>query len=77
MHRITIGSTLGLELTASNRGSAPLSFEEALHTYFRVGQAGSVRVRGFDGITYLEKVDQNREKTQCGDVVLTSTTDAA
>jgi glucose-6-phosphate 1-epimerase len=76
-HRITIGSTLDLELTATNTGSVPFSFEEALHTYFRVGQTESVRVRGLDGITYLDNVDQNREKTQSGDLVLTGTTDNA
>lgn len=75
--QIAIGSTLGLELTATNTGSAPFSFEEALHTYFRVGQAGGVRVRGLNGVSYLDNVDQNREKTQSGDVVLTGTTDNA
>ena len=75
--RITIGSTLGLELTATNTGPAPFSFEEALHTYFRVGQAAGVRVRGLNGVSYLDNVDQNREKTQSGDLVLTGTTDNA
>jgi glucose-6-phosphate 1-epimerase len=75
--RITTGSTLGLELTATNTGSSPFSFEEALHTYFRVGQAASVRVRGLNGISYLDNVDRNREKIQVGDVVFTCTTDSA
>ena len=75
--RITIGVTLGLELTATNTGSAPLSFEEALHTYFRVGRVERVRVRGLNGVTYLDNVDQNREKAQSGDLVLTGTTDNA
>jgi glucose-6-phosphate 1-epimerase len=75
--RITIGYTLGLELTTTNTGSAPFSFEEALHTYFRVGHVASVRVRGLDGVNYLDNVDQNREKTQSGDLLLTGTTDNA
>jgi glucose-6-phosphate 1-epimerase len=75
--RITVGGTLGLELTAANTGSAPLSFEEALHTYFRVGQVDRVRVRGLNGVRYLDNIDQNREKTQSGDLVLTGTTDNA
>jgi glucose-6-phosphate 1-epimerase len=77
VHRITIGSTLGLELTATNIGPAPLSFEEALHTYFRVGHAERVRVRGLNGVSYLDNTDQNREKTQSGDLVLTNATDSA
>ncbi len=75
--RITIGSALGLELTATNRGPAPFSFEEALHTYFRVAQAASVRIRGLNGVRYLDNLDQNREKIQSGDLVLTGTTDNA
>jgi glucose-6-phosphate 1-epimerase len=75
--RITIGVTLGLELTAANTGSAPLSFEEALHTYFHVAQVEGVRVRGLNGVTYLDNIDQNHEKTQSGDLVLTGTTDNA
>jgi glucose-6-phosphate 1-epimerase len=75
--RIAIGRSLGLELTATNTGSAPFSFEEALHTYFRVGQAASVRVRGLNGVHYLDHADRNREKTQSGDVVLTGATDNA
>jgi glucose-6-phosphate 1-epimerase len=75
--RITIGSTLGLELTATNRGSAPFTFEEALHTYFRVGHAARLRVHGLNGVSYLDNVDQGREKTQSGDVVFTGPTDNA
>ena len=75
--RVTIGSTLSLQLTATNTGSAPFSFEEALHTYFRVGAVASVRVRGLNGVSYLDNVDQNREKTQSGDLVLAGTTDNA
>jgi len=76
-HRISIGTTLGLELTATNTGSAPFSFEEALHTYFRVGDAARVRVRGLNEFTYLDNTDQNRDKTQSEDLVLTGPTDNA
>jgi len=76
-HRITVGSTLTMELTVTNTGSAPLRFEEALHTYFRVGNVESVRVRGLDGVTYLDNTDSNRERVQSGDVVFRSATDNA
>jgi glucose-6-phosphate 1-epimerase len=76
-HRVTIGKTLRLELIASNTGSTPLRFEEALHTYFRVGDARSVRVRGLDGVAYLDNRDGNREKIQSGDIVFATTTDNA
>jgi glucose-6-phosphate 1-epimerase len=77
IHRVTIGSSLHLELTVTNLGSAPFVFEEALHTYFRVGAAERVRVRGLDQVTYLDNTDGNRERVQSGDVALTAPTDNA
>ncbi|MGB6689122.1 MAG: D-hexose-6-phosphate mutarotase [Terracidiphilus sp.] len=75
--RVTIGSALHLELTASNTGSAPLRFEEALHTYFRVAEVESVRIRGLDGVRYLDNTDGNREKIQSGEVAIAAPTDNA
>jgi len=69
-HRVTVGSTLSMELTVTNTGSSPLSFEEALHTYFNVGQVQSVRVRGLDNVAYLDNNDSNREKVQSRDLVI-------
>jgi glucose-6-phosphate 1-epimerase len=77
VHRVTIGRTLRLELIASNIGSTPLRFEEALHTYLRVGDARRVRVRGLDQVAYLDNTDGNREKVQSGDLVFSATTDNA
>jgi glucose-6-phosphate 1-epimerase len=77
IHRITVGKSLRLELTASNIGPTPLRFEEALHTYFRVGDAESVRVHGLDQVTYLDNTDANREKFQSGDVAFDAATDNA
>jgi glucose-6-phosphate 1-epimerase len=77
VHRVVIGSSLHLELTVTNLGSAPFVFEEALHTYFRVGDAERVRVRGLDQVTYLDNTDGNRGKVQSGDVALTAPTDNA
>jgi len=76
-HRITVGSSLRMELTASNTGRTPLRFEEALHTYFRVGQAENVRVRGLDGVTFLDNTDSNRARVQSGDVIFAAATDNA
>jgi len=77
LHRITVGAELQLELVVENTGSAALRFEEALHTYHRVGDAEQVRVTGLDGVTFLDNTDGNREKTQHGDVVLTRPIDNA
>lgn len=75
--RATIGAALQLELLVRNTGSASFSFEEALHTYFRVSDALSIRVRGLDQVAYLDNTDANREKLQTGDVALTAATDNA
>ena len=76
-HRATFGSELKLELTVTNTGASPFRFEEALHTYHRVGDVRRVRIRGLDGVTYLDNTDSNREKRQQGDVVISSPTDSA
>jgi glucose-6-phosphate 1-epimerase len=76
-HRITVGKTLRLELIAKNTGASPFQFEEALHTYFRVGAVAGACVRGLDGSSYLDNMDGNREKAQQGDVVFAGPLDNA
>ena len=77
LHRLTIGAELTQELVVSNTGTAPLRFEEALHTYYRVAAAESLRITGLDGVDYLDNTDANREKRQEGDIVFTGQTDRA
>ena len=76
-HRLTIGAELTQELIVSNTGNTPLRFEEALHTYYRVGGAEAVRVKGLDGVAYLDNTDGNTKKRQKGDIVFTGQTDSA
>src|SRR5262245_10290664 len=75
VHRATFGSTLTMELIVFNVGTTPIRFEEALHSYHRVGSATAVQVRGLDGVTYRDKTDANREKTQHGEIAIASETD--
>jgi glucose-6-phosphate 1-epimerase len=78
-YRVTVGSTLTLELTVANdSGSggahqasaetralgAPLIFEEALHTYYAVADARRVSIDGLGGVTYIDKVDGAKHKVQ-------------
>ena len=77
VHRVAVGAELVQELTVSNTGATPLRFEEALHTYYRVGGAEAVRISGLDGVDYLDNTDANREKRQEGDIVFTAPTDRA
>ncbi len=77
VHCVTFGSELRLELICRNTGTTPFRFEEALHTYNRIADIGNARLLGLDGVTYLDNTESNKEKTQRGDVIITSATDSA
>ncbi|AXC09476.1 Aldose 1-epimerase [Acidisarcina polymorpha] len=77
VHKITIGSDLKLELSVTNTGAARFNFQEALHTYYRVGDVRQVRLSSLDGVTYLDNADNLREKVQQGDNIFTQRTDNA
>jgi D-hexose-6-phosphate mutarotase len=61
--RAEISSSLRLTLEVTNSGSAPFTFEAALHTYFRVSDVRTVAVTGLAGAEYLDKTDGFRRKT--------------
>jgi glucose-6-phosphate 1-epimerase len=77
IYRATFGHELRLELVCANTGKTPLRLEEALHTYNRVADIAQARVQGLDGVHFLDNTDSNKEKTQIGDVTITSKTDNA
>ena len=52
----SIARTLAISLRVENRGSAPFTFEEALHTYFAVGDIRQVAISGLEETEYLDKV---------------------
>lgn len=76
VHRATFGSELGLELEVTNTGRTSLRFEEALHTYHRVGNIEAARLRGLDGVQYFDKTESNRKKMQQGEIAIASETDS-
>jgi glucose-6-phosphate 1-epimerase len=75
LYAVTVGQTLGLSLRVSNRSAAPMTFEEALHTYLAVADVRAVRVEGLSGREYLDKVDGKKRKTQSGPVTIAGETD--
>ena len=77
VHRATFATELSLELAITNTGTTPIRFEGALHTYHRVGHIESVRICGLDGVTYLDNIASNQQKTQHGDIVISKQTDNA
>ena len=77
VYRVTFGSELRLELVCTNTGRTPLRFEEALHTYNRVSDVAHARVQGLENVRFLDNTHSNQEKTQHGEVAITSPTDSA
>lgn len=56
-HIIIVGKTLEMKLELQNLSQQPIHFEEALHTYFSVGDIRRVWVEGLNqGLTYIDKV---------------------
>ncbi len=73
--RVTFGAELTMALELTNTGTASLTAEEALHTYFAVGDVRQVRIRGLSGVDYLDKTDHARPKRQEGAITITAETD--
>lgn len=75
-YRATFGAELLLELIMTNTGSSPLRFEEALHAYYRVGDATQASITGLEGCWYIDKTDAFRERLQrAANVTIASETD--
>jgi glucose-6-phosphate 1-epimerase len=64
VYQLTLGAELRLRLTVRNLGSEPLWFEDALHTYFAVGDAREIAIHGLAGTRYLDKTDHFKLKVQ-------------
>ncbi len=51
---VSLGDGLRLALTVHNPGPLPFRCEEALHTYFAVGDVHSASVHGLEGVPFTE-----------------------
>jgi glucose-6-phosphate 1-epimerase len=60
--RVTIGSSLEMELETRNEASEPLTYEEALHTYFAIADIRQASVSGLEGTTFIDKTDGFKRK---------------
>ena len=64
VHRVTISSHLQLELIVTNTGEPrPFSFQEALHTYYHVGNVREVSIASLDGVSYLDNTPGQHRKS--------------
>jgi glucose-6-phosphate 1-epimerase len=53
-----------------------LTYEAALHTYYRIGDISKASVEGLDRVHYLDKTDNAEEKIQHGTLTLAKETDS-
>lgn len=67
LYHVQVGGHLKLNLQVMNVGQKPFTFEEALHTYFAVGDIKRVAVHGLRGAEYLDKTRQFEKATQDAD----------
>jgi glucose-6-phosphate 1-epimerase len=64
VYDLTLGTELQARLTVKNLGAKPLHFEEALHTYFSIGDSQQVSIIGLSDTDYLDKTDGFKKKHQ-------------
>lgn len=60
----TFGATLDMQFEVKNTGPSAFRFEEALHTYFAVGDARAVTIDGLGKTAYLDKNLDHAQFTQ-------------
>jgi D-hexose-6-phosphate mutarotase len=75
-YRIAIGRTLTMTLEVENTGTKPFPFENALHTYFAVGDVRETATTGLENADYLDKTDNFQRKKQPAEPIrITAETD--
>jgi glucose-6-phosphate 1-epimerase len=72
---VSVSRVLRLELEVRNTGATPFRFEEALHSYFAVGDARRLAIGGLEGAGYLDKADAMARKTLLAPLAITGETD--
>jgi glucose-6-phosphate 1-epimerase len=72
---VIVGETLRMELSTENTGAGDFAIGEALHTYFRIGDIGTVRVTGLENCDYWDKVGVSTLKRQSGQITFSGETD--
>ncbi|HSM98699.1 MAG TPA: D-hexose-6-phosphate mutarotase, partial [Gallionella sp.] len=72
---VVVGEKLRMELGTENTGATDFVIGEALHTYFRIGDIGAVRVTGMAGCDYWDKVGVSTLRKQAGAISFSGETD--
>lgn len=53
---VTVGRTLAMEFAVTNAGTADLTFENCLHTYFHIGDIRQISISGLQGARYRDQL---------------------
>jgi len=69
IYTVTFARPLSLRLAVQNRATHPITFEEALHSYFAVSDVTAVAISGLAGTTYVDKTEGARRKQQTAPLV--------
>lgn len=70
IYDVTVGADLRLQLTVENGMQRSMIFEEALHSYFMVGDATQTEISGLADTEYFDKTDGFKRKTQNENVLV-------
>jgi D-hexose-6-phosphate mutarotase len=65
---ISLAAGLHIALTTRNTGASAFRLTQALHTYFAIRDIARVRVDGFDGLAYLDKLEGHARKRWHGPI---------
>ncbi len=67
---IHVNKTLSLDLEITNQSKEDtFTFEDCLHTYFEVGDATAISIKGLKGASYLDKTANFARKTETDEVI--------
>ena len=72
---LVAGETLRMELATENTGKSDFVISEALHTYFKISDIGTVHITGLDGCDYWDKVGGSTHRRQDGTIRFAGETD--
>jgi glucose-6-phosphate 1-epimerase len=61
---VSFGRSLAMQLNVRNTSSQAITFEEALHTYFAVGDVRTIALEGLGGAEFVDKNVDYRRSTQ-------------
>lgn len=65
---ITIGETLKIDLSTTNKANHPFMIGEAFHTYFHISDIDQIKVTGLDDALYSDKVFKYERRVQSSEI---------